>query len=135
MQRQQSDLYGEAYDALIEENRRWPAKTDAWGILVTAYSKNGRFDEARGVLSEWETALDERRKRADEIRVKRTAEMRAASAAGRSGQASSPVSSMEDSFVSGIPNDESRYHEGLAQLAAGEGRKLDAWPYTRRRSA
>jgi hypothetical protein len=36
---------------------------------------------------------------------------------------------MGDSFVSGIPNDESRYHEGLAQLAAGEGRKLDALAY------
>jgi thiol-disulfide isomerase/thioredoxin len=126
MPSQQSDLYGEAYNTLITENRRWLTKTRAWGVLVTAYSKNRQFDEARGVLSEWETALDERRKRADEIRTKRTAEMRAASAAGRSGQASSPTSSMEDSFVSGIPNDESRYNEGLAQLAAGEGRKLDA---------
>jgi thiol-disulfide isomerase/thioredoxin len=126
VQMQQSDLYGESYYTLITENRRWPTKTGAWGVLVTAYSKNRQFDEARGVLSEWEAALDERHKRADETRIKRTAEMRAASAAGRSGQASSPISSMEDSLVSGIPNDESRYHEGLAQLASGEGRKLDA---------
>ena len=126
VQVQQSDLYGEAYNTLIDDSRRWPTKTSAWSILVTAYSKNRRFEEARGVLSEWEAALDERRKRADETRTRRTAEMRAASAAGRSGQTSSPVSSMEDSFVSGIPNDESRYNEGHAQLAAGEGRKLDA---------
>ena len=126
MPSQQSDLYGELYNTLMSENRRWQAKTSAWGVLVTAYSKNRQFDEARGVLSEWEAALDERRKRADETRTKRAAEMRAAYAAGRSGQASSPTSNMEDSFVSGIPNDDSRYNEALAQLASGEGRKLDA---------
>ena len=128
-QTRQSDLFGGPYNELMLENRRWSMHADAWSILVTAYSKNRQFDEARGVLSEWEAALDERRKRADEIRTKRTAEMRAASAAGRSGQASSPTSSMENSFVSGIPIDESRYNEGLAQLAAGEGRKLDALAY------
>jgi thiol-disulfide isomerase/thioredoxin len=118
LQAQQTDLYGETYDSLSNETGRWPMQTNAWGILVTAYSKNRRFDEARGVLSEWEAALDERRKRADEIRTRRTA-------GGRSGQASA-VRSMEDSIVSGIPNDESRYNEGLAQLASGEGRTLDA---------
>jgi hypothetical protein len=39
MPSQQSDLYGELYNTLMSENRRWPAKTSAWGVLVTAYKE------------------------------------------------------------------------------------------------
>ena len=78
---QQSDLYSGPSDELLKENARWSTRTDAWTILVTAYSKNRRFDEARGVLSEWEAALDERRQRADEIRAKRASQPRSSRAA------------------------------------------------------
>jgi thiol-disulfide isomerase/thioredoxin len=123
---QQSDLYSGPYEELMQESRRWPTKTSAWSILVTAFSKARRFTQARAVLADWEAALDERRRRADEIRTRRTAEMREASAAGRSSPASSLVRGMEDALAGSISNDDSKYYEALAQLADGEGRKLDA---------
>ena len=51
----------------------WYANTYAWRTLVIAYSKTGKSAEARRVLGEWESALDERRKLVEEIRKKRAA--------------------------------------------------------------
>ncbi len=123
---QQSDLYSGPYEELMQESRRWPTKTSAWRILVTAFSKARRFTEARAVLADWEAALDVRRRRADGILTRRTAKTREAAAAGRSSTVSSLVRGMEEALAGGIPSDDSKYYEALAQLADGEGRKLDA---------
>jgi thiol-disulfide isomerase/thioredoxin len=120
---QQSDLYG-GLQTLSNENRAWTANTSAWAVLVTTYVKKSRLDQARSTLAEWEKALNERRKRADAIR-----ENQARSVTSSERTSMTPVSSMESAIVSGIPNDESRYYEGCAQLAAAEVRTLDALTY------
>jgi hypothetical protein len=115
-QAQQSDLYGsEASRQLSEENTRWYSNTNAWRILVIACSKTGKSAEARRVLGEWQSALNERRKLVEEIRGKRAA-----------GQPADRVRSLEDAMMARLPSDEYQYSESLAQLALSEDRKLDA---------
>lgn len=122
--RPQSDLYGGSYRELLEENRRWTTNTRAWTILVSVHAKNHRFDPARGVLSEWEKALNERRRKADEISARRAAER--ANASGTANPLPKPVDRLESLFVGGIFTEESKYYDGCAKLAAAEGRSLDA---------
>jgi thiol-disulfide isomerase/thioredoxin len=124
---QQSDIYGGSYQTLQNENRNWTTNTGAWSVLLTTYIKKEQIDQARGILAEWEKALNERRKKADEIKEKQSEQMRNARASERS--TFNPVSSMESTLVSGILTDESRYYNGCAQLAAAEGRTLDALTY------
>jgi thiol-disulfide isomerase/thioredoxin len=126
---QQSDLWGGSSQLLSNENRNWMANTNAWSILVTTHIKKLQFDQARSILAEWEKALNERRKKANEIREKQIERLRNVSASERSSAISNTVSSLESTIVSGISNDESRYYEGCAQLAAAEGRTLDALTY------
>jgi thiol-disulfide isomerase/thioredoxin len=124
---QQSDLFGGSYQTLQNEDRNWKANTGAWPVLLTTNIKKQELDQARSILAEWEKALNERRKKADEIKEKQAERSRSATASERS--SFNPVSSMESTLVSGIPNDESRYYNGCAQLAAAEGRTLDALTY------
>jgi thiol-disulfide isomerase/thioredoxin len=122
---QQSDLYGGSYQTLIEENQRWTTNTNAWLILATTYAKTRQLDQSRSILKEWETTLNARRKRANEITEKLNAQARNAADSANSGT-SSLIRSMETSIVSGIPNEEAKYYEACAQVAAAEGRMLDA---------
>jgi thiol-disulfide isomerase/thioredoxin len=124
---QQSDLYGGSYQALQDEDRNWKTNTGAWLVLLTTYIKKQQLDQARSILAEWEKALNERRKKGDQIKEKQAERSRSATASERS--SFNPVSSMESMLASGIPNDESRYYNGCAQLAAAEGRTLDALTY------
>ncbi len=113
---QQSDLYGsEAARKVSEENARWYSNTYAWRTLVIAYSKTGKSAEARHVLGEWRSALDERRKLVEEIRKKRAA-----------GQPADPARPLENVIMASLSSADAQYSESLAQLALGENRKLDA---------
>ncbi|MBN1571147.1 MAG: redoxin family protein [Acidobacteria bacterium] len=124
-----SDLYGENYQSLITENLHWTTNTRMWTVLVIAYTQSRQFDQARETLAEWEKALNERRKKADEINEKLAARLQSATPSERSNVASNPISSLESSLASGIYNDEGRYHEACAQLAVAEERSLDALAY------
>jgi thiol-disulfide isomerase/thioredoxin len=125
---QQSDLfYGGPYQTLQNEDRTWKANTGAWTVLLTIHIKKQQLDQARSILAAWEKALNERRKKAEELKEKLAERSRSATASERSSY--NPISSMESSLVSGIPSDESRYYHGCAQLAAAEGRTLDALTY------
>jgi thiol-disulfide isomerase/thioredoxin len=124
---QQSDIYGGPYQTLQNEDRNWKTNTGAWLVRLTTCIKKEQLDQARGILAEWENALNERHRKADEIKEKQAERLRNTPASERSGF--NPVSSMESTLVSGIPNDESRYYNGSAQLAAAEGRTLDALTY------
>ncbi len=124
---QQSDLYGGPYQTLQNENRNWTANAGAWQVLLATCIKKGQLDRARSILAEWEKALNERRKKADEIKEKQAERPRSGATSEPAGF--NPISSMESTLVSGIPNDESRYYDGCAQLAAAEGRTLDALTY------
>jgi thiol-disulfide isomerase/thioredoxin len=119
---QQSDLYGAPDQQLTEENSRWHTNATGWRTLVTAYAKSGKSAEAREILAKWETALAERRRRAEEIRQKHEAEK----AEEAPGQRPDRTRMIEDSLVRGMPIAESQYQEALAELALGEQRKLDA---------
>jgi thiol-disulfide isomerase/thioredoxin len=128
-----SDLFSSPDRRLMEENNRWYADTNTWQTLVLAYSKTGKIAEARNVLGKWETALAERRKRAEEVRKQREArkDEPAPAAAGRSssGVGVGPErmrAMIEDSLIRSLPYDESRYFDALAELALVEHRKLDA---------
>jgi thiol-disulfide isomerase/thioredoxin len=124
---QQSDLYGGPYQTLQNEDRTWKANTGAWTVLLTTHIKKQQLDQARSILAAWEKALNERRKKAEELKEKLAERSRSAAASERS--SFNPVSSMESTLVSGIPSDESRYYRGCAQLAAVDGRTLDALTY------
>jgi thiol-disulfide isomerase/thioredoxin len=124
---QQSDLYGGTYQTLQTENRNWTTNTSAWPVLLTIYIKKQQLDQARNILAEWEKALNERRQKADALKAKMAERSRNITASERS--SFNLVSSMENSIISGIPTDESRYYDGGAQLAAAEGRTLDALTY------
>jgi thiol-disulfide isomerase/thioredoxin len=124
---QKSDLFAGSYETLQNENRNWNMSTGAWSVLLTTHIKKQQIDQARSILAEWEKALNDRRKTADAIREKQAERSRSATAPER--PSFNPVSSLESTLVSGIPMDESRYFDGCAQLAAAEGRTLDALTY------
>jgi len=127
--RQQSDINGGPYYRLMEENRNWTTNTGVWGILVTAHINNGQPEKAKSVLAEWEKALTERRKKADEINEKMSTQLRNASGSGSSASAPTIVRSLENTVVSSFPTDEGRYYDACAQLALAEGRALDGLTY------
>jgi hypothetical protein len=119
-----SDLYGkDDYQSLSNENQNWTANTSAWPVLVTTCIKKQRLDQVRKLLTEWEKALDERRKRADEIKAKQKERGRAS---GSPSVANSRINIGENSLITGIASDESRYYAACAQLAAAEEKTLDA---------
>lgn len=119
-----SDLFGGAYQALSNDNRNWEIHTGAWAVLATTWIKKQQFTRARAILAEWEQALSARRNKAVEIREK---QMRTASAPKRRGL--DIISSMEAQIAAGISGDAARYYERCGQLAAAEGRSLDALTY------
>jgi thiol-disulfide isomerase/thioredoxin len=120
-----SDLYGEDYMTLMEDNMRWGTDTKVWSILVTTYAKSRQPDKARDILAEWEKALNARRNKAKEMSERLSAQLRNESATERS-NLTSIMRVLGSSLISGIPADESSYYEGCAQLAAAEDKTLDA---------
>ena len=98
----------------------------AWAILVRIYAKQGQLEQARGVLNEWEKALEERRDEAEAIRVKQLSKIVNTSTAATTALPRDPVEIMEASVVSGIFGDEAKFYEACAHQAAAEGRSLDA---------
>ncbi len=121
-----SDLYGGSYQKLMTQSLSWTTNTKGWGILATVYAQRGEFAQARSVLAEWKQDLDARRLMADELNEKIIARARSASAGQQQAPNNSPVSGLESSFVYGTPREEALYYEAAAQLAAAEGRTLDA---------
>jgi thiol-disulfide isomerase/thioredoxin len=125
---ERSDLFGGPERQLMEENNRWYGDVTAWRTLVLAYSKTGKIAEARDVIAQWDIALQQRRKRAEEIRKKRgpAKSEPAAQAAAAAGGPPDRVRMMEDQVLRSVPYAESQYQEALAQVALAEQRKLDA---------
>jgi thiol-disulfide isomerase/thioredoxin len=124
---QESDLV-ENTSQLMMEDMNWTTDSRAWAILVTAYAKTRQLEQARATLAEWEKGLNERRKKADELNEKRMQQTRTAGTTSRN-VAASFNSAMENALISGISNEEAKYYNGCAQLAAAEGRSLDALTY------
>lgn len=115
-----SDLYRSPDDAIRKENAQWARDTMRWETLVTAYTKRGTQAEARAKLTEWQSGLDARRKRAAEIRAKRGKDALVAPGSR------DDTRRYEDGIVSGLGFDESRYLSALAELARSGKRNNDA---------
>lgn len=116
----QSDLSATQPSLSIDDQRWWLDST-AWAILVTTYIKSHQINLARGILAEWSNALNARHKLTEELRIKIAARQPNAIASERINS-----SDIERNIVSEIPNDDSRYYNACAQLAAAENQTLDA---------
>jgi len=123
---QQSDLIGGSYQTLSAENQRWTADTSSWQILLTIHIKKGRIDQACNILDQWGKGLENRRKKADEIKARQLEKIRNSVASATAGQSRNIIDALESTVVRGIPSDESKYYRACAQLASTEGRSLDA---------
>jgi thiol-disulfide isomerase/thioredoxin len=123
----QSDIAENSIDTrLLEENRQWATTTSANHALVVVHAKKNQLDQARSILAEWEKSLEERRKKADEIRAKQIEQLRKAMASDPANRPRTPLNYLESSIVQGLPKDESKYYDACAKLAEAEGQTLDA---------
>jgi cytochrome c biogenesis protein CcmG/thiol:disulfide interchange protein DsbE len=123
----QSDIMESTTDSrLLEENQQWAIVTSADHALVTVCAKTKQFDQARSILAEWEKALQERRKRAEEIRTRQIEQLRKAMASDPANRPRNPLNYAETAIVQGLPYDEAKYYDACAKLAEEEGRRLDA---------
>jgi thiol-disulfide isomerase/thioredoxin len=123
---QQSDLSGGNYQALMVKDQGWKTDAMAWSILVRIYTGQGQIEQAKGVLDEWEKALEERRKEAEAIQVKQLSKVVITPTTASVPQTRDISEIIEASIVSGIKGDDAKFYEASAQLAAAEGRSLDA---------
>jgi thiol-disulfide isomerase/thioredoxin len=119
----QSDLSSGSYQTLMTRMQGWNTDTAAWSILVRMHVRQGQLEQAKSVLGEWEKALQERRKEAEAIQIKQLSKVANTPATAAP---QSPVDSVEASIVSGIMGEEAKFYGARAQLAAAEGRSLDA---------
>jgi thiol-disulfide isomerase/thioredoxin len=123
----QSDILENLGDQrLLEENRQWAIVTSANHALVMVHAKERQFNQARRILAEWDKALQERRKKVDEIRTRQIEQLRKAMASGPSNRPRNPLNYAETAIVQGLPNDEAKYYDACAKLAEAEGQRLDA---------
>ena len=61
-----SDMYPAPDRGAFEAEQAFYTNTFVWQTLTVAYSKGGKYAEARGVLAKWDAGLAERRKLAEE---------------------------------------------------------------------
>ncbi len=114
----QSDTKAVSPQTLAREYTHWGINNTSWEILVTIHTKTRKYNLAKDVLSEWEKDLDAMRKKADEIRARRTAEGSDTTTGNNTGQAPNINRILEDSIVNGIAGYKSRYYEACAQLVS-----------------
>lgn len=113
----QSDMYPSPDRGAFEAEQAFYTNTFVWQVLAAAYSKGGKYAEARGVLAKWDAGLAERRKLAEEY---------SKAPAAAPGPKPDPDRMRREALVRNLPVVELQYQAALAQLAAAEGRKLDA---------
>ncbi len=113
-----SDLFVSASSTDREEVSLWQRRMSGWTALLDAYLKQKRFDKARDTVVEMESGLRK-------WKTKVAAWDNKLQGLPKDKPRDSGTSAIE-SAVKNVSNDEARYNEALAKLAAAENRKLDA---------
>jgi hypothetical protein len=115
---EEPDLFSKPDSAQQRADDLWDRHVQAWRLLAVIQAKLGEMGKAKGMLTQWESGMIERRQRAAAIRKRH--------AKSGPGQRWDWTWRNEENFVFNMPFAEATYYTARGEVALALGRKLDA---------